>query len=86
MIFTFYFKKKFRFLETPFPDINDGIIVDANIGNKNEKIPKPFWFKVTFLSKTLESLISFKFSLICFIIFSSISKIFFFLFKALLIP
>ena len=38
LVFT---SKKFRFLETPFPDINDGIIVDASIGNKNEKIPEP---------------------------------------------
>ena len=36
----FLLQKKFRFLETPFPDINDGII-DANIGSKNEKIPDP---------------------------------------------
>ena len=40
-MFTFYFKKKFRFLETPFPDINDGIIVDANIGSKKLNIPLP---------------------------------------------
>ena len=37
----FLLQKKFRFLETPFPDINDGIIVLANIGSKNEKIPEP---------------------------------------------
>ena len=53
----FLLQKKFRFLETPFPDINDGIIVDANIGSKKLNIPDPLWFKVTFLSKTLESLI-----------------------------
>ena len=37
----FILQKKFRFL-IPFPDINDGIIVLANIGSKNEKIPDPF--------------------------------------------
>ena len=30
----FLLQKKFRFLETPFPLINDGIIVDANIGRR----------------------------------------------------
>ena len=38
----FLLQKKFRFLETPFPLINDGIIVDANIGNRNNKTPDPF--------------------------------------------
>ena len=37
----FLLQKKFRFLETPFPDINDGIILDANIGNKKLNIPEP---------------------------------------------
>ena len=35
-------QKKFRFLETPFPDINDGIIVLASIGSKKLNIPDPF--------------------------------------------
>ena len=38
----FLLQKKFRFLETPIPDINDGIIVLANIGSKNENIPLLF--------------------------------------------
>ena len=37
----FLLQKKFRFLETPFPDINDGIIELANIGNKKLNIPEP---------------------------------------------
>ena len=37
MVFNLYFKKKYQFLETPFPLINDGIIVDANIGSKKAK-------------------------------------------------
>ena len=38
----FLLQKKFRFLETPFPDINDGIIALANIGSKKLNIPDPF--------------------------------------------
>ena len=71
----FLFQKKISFLETPFPLINDGIIVLANIGNKKLKIPLPFSSKVIFLSKIPESFI-----------FSSNFKILSFLDKALLIP
>ena len=61
----YFLLQKKLFLEIPLPfDINDGIIALANIGSKKLNIPLPFWFKVIFLSKTLESLIFFKFSLI----------------------
>ena len=33
--------KKFRFLENPFPLINDGIIVLASIGSKKLNITEP---------------------------------------------
>ena len=43
-IYFLFVQKKLCLLETPFPflGIKAGIIVDANIGNKNEYIPDPF--------------------------------------------
>ena len=37
----FLLQKKFRFLETFFPDINDGIIALANTGSKKLNVPLP---------------------------------------------
>ena len=47
----FLLQKKFRFLETPFPDINDGIIVLANIGNKKLNTLSPVDLKSLFYQK-----------------------------------
>ena len=46
----FLLQKKFLFLETPFPLINDGIILLANIGSKNDLLNNSC---LKFLNKSL---------------------------------
>ena len=75
------FQKKFELLLLPLL-INEGIIVDANIGSKIENIPDP---NVIFLLKIFDLFIISKFLLISLTCLSD-NLIILFLFKALLIP